>query len=103
MTRKDKRDIAVIGASLLGVITGSILDELHRDDKKGAGVADLENMDPLISLPALMTVSTISSKIGDSAGVPEQSILRQALVAFVTALALTYFADAARQYLPGLR
>ena len=102
MTRNDKRDIAIIGASLLGVVVGSILDERRRGDKPR--VPDEEaGTQPLINLPALMTASTISRKIGDSAGVSEQSILRQALVAFCTGLALTYFADVVRQFLPGLR
>lgn len=128
MTRDDKRDLVMIGASLLGVAVGGILDDLRSDAKPAsdpsadpagsragvpiatdaAGVtapepATVARSLPLVNAPALLTAATLSRRIGEQAGLAPDRLWLNALVAFGVGACLTYFADSVARFLPGLR
>ena len=127
MTREDKRDLVMIGASLLGVAVGGILDDL-RGDAKPSPAPRPDSADPspsstggpaaddaakaeawggrsgsLVSAPALLTAATLSRRLGEQAGLAPDRLWLNALIAFGVGACLTYFADSVTRFVPGLR
>ncbi len=118
MKREDKRDLVLVGASLLGIAVGGILDDLQAGTKPTEDSSDDSGQDEsddvgetagsgssraLISVPALMTATSLSRRLGEQAGWRADRLWSQALLAFCVGAALTYFADGIRRWIPGAR
>lgn len=108
-----QRDVVVIMASLLGIVTGHELRKMRTpapssgaaipaSDAVGDAAGDSSG-EPLIAVSSLFAASTLSLRVGDRLGVPRDKLVAQAVLSFGVAAALTYFTAALRHYIPGLK
>jgi hypothetical protein len=109
------RDVVVIMASLFGIIAGHELRQLHISPASPAegmpphGTQSPEARhasappDPLIGVSSLFAASTLTLRVGEHLRVPQDNLAAEAALAFGVAAGLTYFTDALRRYIPGLK
>ena len=93
-----RRDLLLLGATLLGVALGHVLRARARPQPASQEAEATAAM----SVPALVAAAGLSGRIGDAVGLDGDDLPVRIGLAVATGAALTYFADSLAQMAPGL-